>query len=148
MKFPFTPILILPGLMLSSCTNTIFLGHDRAYDLNVGLGADITKVVALNAGIENRSFVAVPPEYSLSPNQLGDPKLMGGGNALSTLSAMKVKRVGQNASEIDYIAATATGDAADEIGKSIEAGKGAAPAVVAANPIAAAAEKITSPDAQ
>ena len=140
------PSIILVSICaccLPCCTNTIFLGHDRAYDLNVGLGADITKVVALNAGIENRSFVAVPPQESLTPKNLTNPKLMGKGDALSTLSSMKVSRVGGNASEIDYISATATGDAADAVGKQVEAGKGSSPAVVAKNPIAKAAEEIT-----
>ncbi|MGB6221376.1 hypothetical protein [Haloferula sp.] len=111
-----------------SCTNTAFIGHDRAYDANLTMAADLTSVLSLNAGYEGRSYVAVPPENALHWKKLVNPSDVAEGEALSTLSAVKVQRVavddklsvGDKAIAVDSVACSATGDAADAVGKSIE----------------------------
>lgn len=118
--FSLTAAVVFP-----SCTNTAFVGHDRAYDLNVGLAADLTKVVALNAGFEGKSYAAVPPEQPLNPIRLLKSGHVAKGEVLSTLSALKIQRLyldGTNgAATVDFIASTATGEAADAVAAKVKA---------------------------
>lgn len=110
--------------LFTSCTNTAFVGHDRAYDLNVGLAADLTKVASVNAGFEGKSFAAVPPEQSLIPVDLLKSNRVAKGEALSTLSALKIQRLflegSTGAASLDFIASTATGDAADKVAEGVK----------------------------
>ena len=145
-------LIFLPVVLLfSSCTNTLFVGHDHAYDANLSLSADLTKVLSLNAGFEGRSFCAVPPANPVMPNNLMNPKELPEGDLLSTLSALKVQRVtikgqsmipGADAAALDFVASTATGDAADAVAKSVKANPAAAKSADAATP-AGGADKIT-----
>lgn len=125
------PILhCLPVVMLAtSCTNTLFVGHDHAYDANLSLSADLTKVISLNAGFEGRSFSAVPPANPIMPDKLPDPTALPQGELLSTLSALKVQRVriqgqsilpGADAAALDFVASTATGDAAEAVANGVK----------------------------
>jgi hypothetical protein len=138
-------------LILSSCTNTLFVGHDHAYDANLSLSADLTKVLSLNAGFEGRSFCAVPPANPVMPDKLINPTELPEGDLLSTLSALKVQRVtvggqtnliGANAAALDFVASTATGDAAEAVANGVKANPAASKTPANATP-ASAADSIT-----
>ena len=93
------------------------IGHERGYDLNAQLKADMTAPVSMNAGFESRTAVAVPPRKSMMLSELFSRLMMAEGDALSTISRIDVTRVHQDDRAFDginYLSVLATGKAATQ----------------------------------
>ena len=112
-------LLALSILGAASCANTTMVMHKNALDINAEYSSDLTKPVSFNAGYESRAFVAVPPRNSQPLQTLVDQQVVPEGDVLSTVTALKVERVivrdakATDSVAFDYIAAAATGKAAD-----------------------------------
>lgn len=117
MKIHHQILSLIPLLCISSCANVTIIGHERGYDLNAQLKADMTAPVSMNAGFESRTAVAVPPRKSMMLSELRSRLLMAEGDALSTISRIDVTRVHQDDKAFDginYLSVLATGKAATQ----------------------------------
>jgi hypothetical protein len=112
----------LPALfvvtLITSCANVTMIGHERGYDLNAQIKADMTSPVSINAGFESRTALAVPPKNALGLSDIFSRFMMAEGDVLSTISRLDVTRVnrgdGKTFDGIDYISVLATGRAANQ----------------------------------
>ena len=117
MKIHLQILSLMPLLFISSCANVTIIGHERGYDLNAQLKADMTAPVSMNAGFESRTAVAVPPRKSMMFSDLFSRLMMAEGDALSTISRIDVTRVHQDDKAFDginYLSVLATGKAATQ----------------------------------
>lgn len=121
--FQIRSLLSLSILGVVSCANTTLVMHKSALDINAEYSSDLTKPVSFNAGYESRAIVAVPPRDSQPLKTLVDQEVVPEGDVLSTVTAVKVERVivrdakASDSVAFDFIAAAATGKAADEATK-------------------------------
>lgn len=107
-----------PLFFLCNCSNTTIIAHKNAIDINAEFAADLSKPVAFNAGYESHAAVAVPPKNSQPFSTLIDQMVLPKGDVLSTITAVKVERIPSKdmvdkTVALDFIAAAATGEAAD-----------------------------------
>lgn len=108
------PAILAAGL-LASCANVTFIGHERAYDLNLAVKADLTSPVATNLGFESKSGLAVPPQQA---SLFGDLFARNGahkGDVIATVSRLSATRIQNNGGPdgVDYMSLIATGPAAE-----------------------------------
>lgn len=112
------PLFSLPVLALTSCANITFIGHDRAYDINAQLKPDLTAPLAMNAGFESKSILAVPPREPQPLGGLMNRFSLPKGDVLSTISKLDVTRIAADSTDpkkitgINYASVIATGQAA------------------------------------
>lgn len=108
------PAILAAGL-LASCANVTFIGHERAYDLNVAVKADLTSPVATNLGFESKTGLAVPPKEASLFADLFTRRGVHEGDVLPTISRLSAKKVPNSngkMSGMDYMSVIATGNAA------------------------------------
>lgn len=138
----YNSISALMLVLLASCSNTAFIGHRDAYDINAELKPDLSAPVSMNVGFESHSAVAVPPQQSLLGGQLWQTDQIAKGDVLPTITRLSIERIaGNTGTEFDYVTVTASGDAAikttatQKMASSVESDR-SSPAVEAVTDIA------------
>lgn len=138
---------IMAVSLLSSCANVTFIGHERAYDLNVALKADLTSPVSTNLGFESKTGLAVPPQNAMFLSDLVNRLKVHDGDVLPTVSRLSAKRVNNQGGfdGVDYVSVIATGNAAVLATAPRGATVGtAAPAVIVPGNTASGAESLVN----
>jgi hypothetical protein len=85
------PLLGMIGLFtLCNCQNTLFIGEQHAFDLDVEAKNDASDPAKFNFGYESHTAVVVPPKKPLHSNQQSNPDNVPEGDLLSTLSSFSM----------------------------------------------------------
>ena len=113
---PIRVLAICALSLLPSCTHVTMLGHVAAYDVNAEFKGDPITPVSMNAGFESHSFVAVPPEHSLTLRENLSGDFLPVGDVLPTISRLRIERIKTEAAwkgvAFDFVSSGATGEAA------------------------------------
>ncbi len=115
MKPAFLRLLLLAAVagLLPSCANITFIGHERAYDLNVAVKADLISPVSTNLGFESKTGVAAPPKESSPFRHLLNRVEAHKEDVVPTVSRLDVTRIKEGEFEgVNYVSVVITGDAA------------------------------------
>jgi hypothetical protein len=112
-------------LVLSSCQNTLYIGEQHAFDLDVEAKNDASEPAKFNFGYESHTAVVVPPKKPLHSNELSNQDNVPEGDLLSAFSNFSMLReptTGADALKNDVTIRTgvATGRAAKAIADQIK----------------------------